>query len=452
MDFHLHHKVTSSPAESAALALSVGCDVNCGSAYVSLMLAHEQGLVTDEQITAACERLFATRYMLGMFADDCEYDKIPYTDCDTPEHAALAQQAAEKAMVLLRNDGLLPLDASKIRTVAVVGPNADSVAALEGNYNGTSSRYVTLLAGIRAYCEAKGIRVLYSQGCDLFKEHVPGLGAKNDRIAEAKAVAENADVVIACVGLDATLEGEEGDTGNAFASGDKIDLRLPESQRVLMKALEETGKPMVTVVCAGSSLNVPEGGAQILAWYPGQAGGTALSRILFGEVSPSGRLPVTFYEGVDDLPAFTDYAMAGRTYRYYEGKPLYPFGYGLSYTRFDVAKTSVDAKGRAATATVTNASGMDGETVVQVYVRAKDSRWAEPNAHLAGFARVRLAAGETKEVRVPLGETAFTVVTDAGERVTPEGAFDVYVGLVQPDERSVELTGQRPEHHCVTLI
>ena len=253
------------------------------------------------------------------------------------------------------------------------------------------------------------------------------------------------------MGLDATLEGEEGDTGNAFASGDKVDLRLPESQRTLLAALGETGKPMVTVVCAGSAMNVPEGNAQIMAWYPGQAGGTALARILFGEVNPSGKLPVTFYEGVEDLPAFTDYAMAGRTYRYYAGKPLYPFGYGLGYTRFDVTDTGVDAPAREATATVTNAGEMDGETVVQVYVRAKESRWAEPNAHLAGFARVRLAAGETKKVRVALGKNAFTVVTDEGARVTPEGAFDVYVGLTQPDERSVELTGQRPARHSVTL-
>ena len=450
-DFHLNHKVTSSPAESAAMALAAGCDVNCGSAYVSLLLALEKGLVTDEQITAASARLVTTRYLLGMFADDCEYDRIPYAECDTAGHARLAQEAAEKAMVLLHNDGLLPLDAGKVRTIAVIGPNADSVTALEGNYNGTSSRYVTMLAGIRAYAEAKGIRVLYSVGCDLFKEHVPGLGAKNDRIAEAQACAENADVVVACVGLDASLEGEEGDAYNAAAAGDKLDLLLPQSQRILLDALQKTGKPLVTVVCGGSSLNVPRGNAQLFAWYPGQAGGTALARILFGEVSPSGRLPVTFYEGTDDLPAFTDYAMAGRTYRYYAGKPLYPFGYGLGYARFEVADTAVDAGARTAEATVTNASGMDAETVVQVYVRARESRWAEPNAHLAGFARVRLAAGETKRVRVALGENAFTVVTEEGERVAAQGACDVYVGLFQPDERSAELTGQRPAHHSVTL-
>ncbi len=449
-DIHLHHHVTSSPAESAALAIGAGCDVNCGTAYVSLTLALEKGMVTEEQITRACERLFTTRYLLGMFADDCEYDAIPYTACDTKEGDALALRAAEKAMVLLRNDGVLPLS-QRVRTLAVVGPNADSVTALEGNYNGTSSRYVTLLAGLRAACEARGIRVLYSEGCHLFKEHVSGLGGKDDRIAEAVSCAENADVVIACVGLDGSLEGEEGDAYNAAAAGDKLDLRVPQSQRTLLAALEATGKPMVTVLCGGSALNVPEGNAQLMAWYPGQAGGTALARILFGEVSPSGKLPVTFYEDTDDLPAFSDYAMAGRTYRYYAGKPLYPFGFGLSYTRFTAGDARVDAAARAAEATVTNAGDRDGETVVQVYVRAKDSADAEPNAHLAGFARVALRAGESKRVRVTLGENAFTVVTDAGERVTPGGRYDVYVGLSQPDERSCELLGARPEHLEIAL-
>ena len=449
-DIHIHHKVTSTPAESAALALGAGCDVNCGTAYVSMLLALEQGLVSDAQITTACERLFTTRYMLGLFADDCEYDAIPYAECDTAQNAALAQAAAEKSMVLLRNDGILPLDAGKIRTVAVIGPNADSVLALEGNYNGVSSRYVTMLAGIRTYCEARGIRVLYSEGCHMFKDRISGLAMADDRLAEATICAENADVVIACVGLDASLEGEEGDTYNGSAAGDKLDLMLPPSQRKLMEALEATGKPLVTVIAAGSALNVPQGNAQLLAWYPGQAGGTALARILFGEVSPSGRLPVTFYAGTDDLPAFTDYAMAGRTYRYYAGKPLYPFGFGLSYTRFEVTDTAVDAAQFAAEATVTNAGDRDGETVVQVYVHV-DSPLAEPNARLAGFARVALGAGQSARVRVALDHRAFTVVTEAGERVTPGGKADVYVGLFQPDARSAELTGQRSAHHSVMV-
>ena len=449
-DIHINHKVTSSPAESAALAVNAGCDVNCGTAYVSMLLAMEQGLVDEATITAACERLFTTRCMLGLFADDNEYDSIPFTACDTPEHNAVAQSAAEKSMVLLRNDGVLPLDAGKIKTVAVVGPNADSVLALEGNYNGVSSRFVTMLAGIRAYCEARGIRVVYSEGCHMFRDRVEPLGEPGDRIAEAVACAESADVVIVCVGLDASLEGEEGDTYNATAAGDKLDLLLPESQRRLMKALSETGKPLVTVIAAGSALNVAEGNAQLLAWYPGQAGGTALARILFGEVSPSGRLPVTFYVDDSDLPPFSDYAMAGRTYRYYAGKPLYPFGYGLSYTRFAVFDTAVDAANMTAQATVTNAGGMDGETVVQVYGHV-DSPLAEPNPRLIGFARVNLAAGETKRVRVKLDKNAFTVVDEDGERLTPGGKCDVYVGLYQPDARSAELTGMHSAKHTVTL-
>ena len=452
-DIHIHHKVTSSPAESAAIALKAGCDVNCGTAYVSMLLALEKGLVTEEEITTACERLFTTRYMLGMFADDCEYNAIPYAACDTPQNASLAQQAAEKSMVLLRNDGVLPLDAKSIHTVAVIGPNAENIAALEGNYNGISSRYVTALAGIRAYCEARGIRVLYSEGCHLFKDRVNRQSMMaDDRMAEAIACAAAADVVIACVGLDPTLEGEEGDAFNADAAGDKNDLLLPESQRKLLAALQKTGKPLINVIFAGSALNVPEGNAQLLAWYPGQAGGAVIARILFGEVSPSGRLPVTFYEGTDDLPAFCDYSMIGRTYRYYTGKPLYPFGYGLSYAKFSVCDTAVDAEKGYAQATVSNDGGMDAETVVQVYVRSKESQWAEPNPHLSGFARVALKAGEKARVRVKLDPRAFTVVTGAGERVTPGGAYDVYVGLYQPDERSAELTGQRPQHHTVKIV
>ena len=220
-DFHTHHGVTSTAPESAALALQNGCDLNCGVTYLHLLQAYQDGLVTEEQITLACTRLFTTRIMLGLFADDCEYDAIPYAACDTDEHNALALRAAEKSMVLLKNNGVLPLNADTIRTLAVIGPNADSIPALEGNYSGVSSRYVTFLEGLRAYCAERGIRVLYSQGCHLYKDRVQNLGQADDRLAEAAMCAENADAVIACVGLDATLEGEEGDTGNEYSSGDK---------------------------------------------------------------------------------------------------------------------------------------------------------------------------------------------------------------------------------------
>ena len=439
-DFHENHKVTATAPESAALAIKNGCDLNCGNTYLHMMEAVQEGLVTEDQITLACERLFTTRFLLGMFADDCEYDRIPVTDTDTDDHDRLALKAAEKSMVLLENDGTLPLDPQKVRTIAVVGPNADSVMALEGNYNGTSSRYVTFLGGLRAYAAKHGIRVLYSLGCHLFKDRTSNLAQADDRLAEAAMYAETADVTIACVGLDAGLEGEEGDTGNEYFSGDKIDLLIPESQRKLLKTLEKSAKRLVTVIAAGSNLNVPEGNAKVFAWYPGQAGGTALAELLFGEKDFSGRLPLTFYKDVKDLPDFEDYAMTNRTYRYFTGEPLYPFGYGLSYTSFSIN----DAKAGEGTVSmeISNTGDRDSETVLQVYV-ACDSPFAPVHPRLCGFRRVALKSGETKCFEVTLDPNTDTVIDEAGERRKAEH-YTLFAGMSQPDELSVRLTGIRP--------
>ena len=439
-DFHENHKVTDTAPESAALAIKNGCDLNCGNTYLHMMEALQEGLVTEENITTACERLFTTRYLLGLFDDDCEYNSIPVTDADTDEHDEMALRAAEKSMVLLENDGTLPLDTSSVKTVAVIGPNADSIPALEGNYNGTSSRYVTFLEGIRSYCRDHGIRVLYSLGCHLYKDRTSNLAQADDRLAEAMMYAEQADVTIACVGLDATLEGEEGDTGNEYYSGDKNDLLIPESQRKLLKVLEKSSKKLVTVIAAGSSLNVPEGGAKVFAWYPGQAGGTALARILFGEVNPSGHLPVTFYRGVNDLPAFEDYSMKERTYRYFTGEVLYPFGFGLSYTSWNIS--GARKNGEQVTAEIENTGTMDGETVVQVYVRC-DSPDAPVHPRLCGFARISVPAGEKKTVILTLDKLTDTVVNEQGNR-EKAGKMTLYVGLSQPDEKSVGMCGVKP--------
>ncbi|MBR6966032.1 MAG: glycoside hydrolase family 3 C-terminal domain-containing protein [Clostridia bacterium] len=439
-DFHVNHKVTDTAPESAALALKNGCDLNCGNTYLHLLEALQEGLVTEDQITAACIRLFTTRYLLGLFDEKCEYNRIPVTEVDTDEHHALALKAAENSMVLLENDGTLPLDASGIRSVAVIGPNADSIPALEGNYNGTSSRYVTFLAGIRTWCEARGIRVFYSLGCHLFKDRTSGLAQADDRLAEAAMYAEQADVTIACVGLDAGLEGEEGDTGNEYFSGDKKDLLIPESQRKLLKTLEKSAKKLVTVIAAGSSLNIPEGNAKIFAWYPGQAGGTALARLLFGEKNPSGHLPLTFYREAEDLPAFEDYSMKERTYRYFTGEVLYPFGFGLSYTTWALSDAGKE-EGKIRVK-VSNTGKMDGDAVVQVYVKC-DSPFAPAFPRLCGFARIHAAAGETVDAEVPLDKLTFTVVNDRGERI-PAGKAALFIGMSQPDEKSVRLTGVTP--------
>ena len=436
-DFHTNHKVTDTAPESAALALKNGCDLNCGNTYLHMMEALQEGLVTEDQITDACIRLFTTRYLLGLFDKDCEYNRIPVTANDTDEHDALALKAAEKSMVLLYNDGLLPLDPDKIKTIAVIGPNADSVAALEGNYNGTSSRYVTFLSGLRTYCRNHGIRVFYSLGSHLFKDRTSGLAQADDRLAEAAMYAEQADVTIACVGLDAGLEGEEGDTGNEYFSGDKKDLLIPESQRKLLTVMEKSARKLVTVITAGSSLCVPEGNAGIFTWYPGQAGGTALAELIFGEKNPSGHLPVTFYRDIHDLPPFEDYHMTGRTYRYFTGDVLYPFGFGLSYTSWMLS--APEKKDGLIYVSISNTGKMDGDAVVQVYVGCA-SNDAPPRPRLCGFSRVSVPAGETRRISVRLDKLTDTVVNDEGERIHTDH-MTFHIGMSQPDEKSVRMTG-----------
>ena len=439
-DFHTNHKVTSTAPESAALAIRNGCDLNCGNTYLHILEALQEGLITEKHITDACERLFTTRFMLGLFSEDCEYDHIPVTANDTDEHAALALEAAEKSMVMLENDGALPLDSSEIRTIAVIGPNADSIPALEGNYNGTSSRYVTFLEGIRRYGEQHGIRILYSLGCHLYKDRTSGLAQADDRLAEASMYAEKADVTIACVGLDAGLEGEEGDTGNEYFSGDKKDLLIPESQRRLLQILDKSAKKLITVIAAGSSLNISGGNAKIFAWYPGQAGGTALAELLFGEKNFSGHLPLTFYQDVNDLPAFEDYSMKNRTYRYFTGKPLYPFGYGLSYTNFELLQA--EQEDSSVKAVIKNTGKRSGEALIQVYISC-ESPYAPPNPRLCGFGHVFLEPGEKKSVLMPLDPLKDTVINEYGERILTEH-YTLYVGLSQPDENSVRMSGSKP--------
>ena len=450
-DFHEGHMVTQTPAQSAALAMEMGCDLNCGNTYLHLMSAYEQGLVTEEQITRSAERLFTTRYLLGILGEGSEFDAIPYEVVECDEHLALAQEAARKSCVLLKNDGLLPLDADKVGTIGVIGPNANSRIALIGNYHGTASRYTTVLEGIQDAMAGKG-RVLYSEGCHLYKDRLEHLAWEDDRISEAVIVAKRSNVVVLVLGLDETLEGEEGDTGNSNASGDKYDLRLPESQRILLGKVLEVGKPTVVLLMAGSSIDVSlaeeKANAILLTWYPGAGGGKTVADILFGEVSPSGKLPVTFYHNsaLEEMPEFTDYSMANRTYRYYTGTPLYPFGYGLTYG--DVAVTGLTADREAACVTVEN-RGRTTEDVVQLYLRDNDSPDAPANPILCGFLRVSLEAGETKQVQIPMDPKAFTVVNAAGQRIPGSGSWTLYAGLGQPDKRTAELTGKRAL--CVEL-
>ena len=436
-DFHTNHGVTKSAPESAALALKTGCDLNCGNTYLHLLIALNEGLITEEDLRKACVKLMRTRMRLGMFDKSTEYDGLDYEIVGCDEHKRFSLECSERSMVLLKNNGILPLDGSKYKSIGVIGPNADSVPALEGNYNGRADEYITFLSGIR---EAFDGRVYFSVGSHLYKDRCMQLGLPDDRISEAEIVAEHSDVVVLCVGLDATIEGEEGDTGNEFSSGDKNDLRLPESQRKLINAVVAKGKPVIIVTAAGSAINVEaDCDALIHAWYPGQFGGRALANIIFGKVSPSGKLPVTFYEDASRLPDFSDYSLKDRTYRYAKGNILYPFGFGLTYSETECSGLTFE--NGVASVKITNTGIRATEDVVQFYIKAYSEN-AVPNHSLCGFKRVALDAGESETVQVTVPERAFMAVNEKGEWVKEGSEFTLYAGTSQPDELSAKLTGK----------
>lgn len=451
-DFYMSHHVTPNARQSAVLAVTNGCDVNCGEVFLNLIQAVREGLIGEDKITQACERLFTTRIKLGLFEKPGKvpYDKITYSVVDSPAMKALDLDAARRCLTLLKNDGLLPLDKRKIKTLGVIGPNADNRRALVGNYEGTASRYETVLEGLEDYLGDE-VRVVYSQGCHLFKDRAEHLGQANDRLSEVKAVCAESDAVVVVLGLDPSLEGEEGDQGNAYASGDKKDLSLPGLQGPILKAAVDSGKPVVLVVLSGSALaldwaqeNVP---AILLGWYPGARGGTAIAQTLFGDSCPEGRLPVTFYRADQALPDFTDYSMKGRTYRYLDSEPLYPFGYGLSYTTFVIDREALSSQeitmsGLTVTCRVKNTGAYASRVPVQVYVKA--CRSGVPNAQLKGLKKVALAPGEEKEVTIALPPTAFGLYDAAGVLRVEQGDYDVFVGQSQPDERSRALLGTAP--------
>ena len=452
-DFYMGHHVTATALESVVLAVENGCDINCGNIFIYLTQAVREGKISEDKITQACERLFATRMKLGLF-DDAEkvpFNRISYEEVDSAGMRELNLKVAEKTLVLLKNDNnILPLKKEALKTVGVIGPNANNRKALMGNYEGTSSRYITVLEGLQDYLGDE-VRVLASEGCHLHKDRIGSLGRPNDRISEVKAICKASDVIIACLGLDAGLEGEEGDEGNEFASGDKPDLNLPGLQEELLKTVCESGKPVILVLMSGSALainyaveNVP---AIIQAWYPGGQGGKAIARTIFGEHSPEGKLPVTFYRDIKDLPEFTNYSMKDRTYRYFKGEPLYPFGYGLSYSSFAISDVSVSCeeiteKGIDVKCRVKNTGSMRAGETIQVYIKA--DRENTPNAQLKALKKVSLQPEEELDVALNLSPNAFSLCDEQGIRRVEEGSYHIFIGDSQPDARSVELTGKKP--------
>lgn len=356
--------------------------MNIGESYRRLPEAYARGLVSEETITRAAERLFETRFRLGMFDEECPYNAIPYDIVDCEAHRALNLKMAEEGIVLLKNNGILPLNAQK--TVAVIGPRADDLDVLVGNYHGTPSYYTTPLRGIQEVCTG---RVLYAKGCSplgIYDVH------REPPLREAILCAQLADVVILCVGLDPSIEGEECDAPNSACMGDRADLELPAAQRKLIEEIVAVGKPTVLVNISGSCVNLSYADrhcdAVLQQFYPGAEGGRALARILFGLTSPSGRLPVTFYRSVDDLPPFEDYSMENRTYKFFKGTPVYEFGHGLTYS--EIQETPLDAQ----TVEVWNQGPYDTNYTVLRYEYL-------PHKSLCDFKKIFIKAGERITVK-----------------------------------------------------
>jgi len=463
-DFHLHHKVTEDAVATAALALNSGCELNCGNILDPYLIeAVQNQLVPMDVVDSAVTRLLAIRSMLGILDARSEYDDIPVTVIGKKEYAHLAEEAAQRSLVLLKNDGILPIDPDRYATIGVIGPNADNRTALMGNYHGTSGRMVTVLQGIEQRFSTK--QILFSEGCHLFLDRTEHLAQPKDRFSEALAIAEASDIVFMVAGLDTTLEGEQGDVGNSYGSGDKPDLSLPGDQLELLQAVYQTGTPTVLIVLTGSVVDLTWAEEHlpgiILAWYPGEAGGRAVASLLAGEVNPEGKLPVTWYRESSDLPDFRDYAMKGRTYRYAEIDPLYPFGYGLSYSSYQIDQLTVEPSSGCTptpvcSVRVQNIGDRSGATTVQWYARMENrSAHRQPRWSLIGFKRVCLEPGEEQLVSLALEHQMFSWFDDEGEERIATGPYTLYVGDQQPDQRSTRLTGKIVDSvvvHCDELF
>jgi len=456
-DIYAYHQVVDTPEEAAALAVNRGCDLNCGRVYESIKIAVEKGLIEEETIDKSVRRLMKTRFKLGMFdpEEDVPFNKIPYGANDSKENRELARETARQSIVMLKNeDSILPLNKEELNSIAVIGPNADSQSVLIGNYSGKASKYVTLVDGIHNAVN-DNTRVYYAEGCDLRTTEPSFWGNQPDAgFAEAVTAAEKSDVVVLCLGISPELEGEEGAVANSDGGGDKIDLKLPGMQEELLAAVAETGKPIVAVITNGSPVelnSVDEMADAVLeAWYPGQEGGNAVAEILFGNYNPSAKLPVSFVRAMDQLPEFTDYSMQNRTYRFMESDPLYPFGFGLSYTDFEYSDLELskpefesDYSGEIKVkAKIKNTGDTAGKETAQLYLKDLEASVPVPKYELRGVKAVEIAPGEVKEAEFNLTPRDFALIDNDGQAVLEAGKFKVFVGGSQPDQYSQELTGQ----------
>ena len=442
-DFHLHHKITDTPQESAAMAVINGCDLNCGNTYPRLLAAHKEGLITEEQIDIALKRLFTERFKLGMFDDP---EKVPYTKispsvvaCD--EHRQLSLEMARESIVLLKNENnILPLKKDTLKSIAVIGPNAMDPMALLANYYGYPKSMITPFEGI-LNAVSPGTQVTWDPGC----KHIGNEPLSETSLGWSLA---DSDIIVAVLGLSPTFEGEEAEEANSDGGGDRNSIAYPEVQQKLLEYLYNTGKPVVLVLMGGSAIdiswakeNIP---AIMMAWYPGEKGGQAIADVLFGDYNPAGRLPVTFYAGDEQLPDFCDYNMINRTYRFFEDKPAYEFGYGLSYTTFEygpitLSKTCIQPdESVQVQVDVTNTGSLAGDEVVQLYVKDVECSFPVPRHHLEGFERIHLKPGQTTTVGFELSSENLAAYNDQGEPIVESGEFIISIGGGQPNDPEVK--------------
>ena len=447
-DIYKGHKLVADKVHAAALALQRGVNLNCGDTYLALIDAVKQGLVTEHEVDSSLAILLRTRFKLGMFDPkaDNPYSRIPVSVINSPEHRALARTVAQQSLVLLKNDGALPLR-NDLKTYYVTGPNAAATDVLMGNYYGVNPNLVTILEGMASHVRP-GSQLGYKQGILLDRDNV-------NPIDWTTGDARNADVAVVVLGISGLLEGEEGESLASPTKGDRLDYNLPKNQIDFLRKIKE-GNPhkVIAVITGGSPMNLAEvqelADAVLLVWYPGEEGGNAVADVLFGKVSPSGKLPVTSPRSLDQLPAFTDYSMKGRTYRYMDAEPLYPFGFGLSYTTFGFGHLTLSTEtlhpgaSLDASVTVTNKGKYAADEVVQLYLTHKGSGLPVPLYSLKGFHRIHLAPGEHRVVRFHLTPAELSLVNEDGKCVQPSDSITVSIGEADPSARSRELGAAEP--------
>jgi len=443
VDFYEGHKVCSNAVEASAMALKAGVNLNCGTVYPSLVDAVKQGLVKENEIDSSLAVLLKTRFKLGLFdpAGSSPYDKIPTSVIDCDQHRALAKEAALKSMVLLKNNGVLPLK-NNLSKYYITGPNATSVESLLGNYHGANGRMTTYMEGIVAAVDPAS-QAQYRPGTLLAQDNVNQI----DWVV-GDAIQSSATIVV--LGINGYLEGEEGESLLSSFAGDRLDYNLPKNQISFLRKLRKNNpSPVIAVITGGSPINLAEvmelADAVIFSWYAGEEGGNALADILFGKVSPSGKLPITFPKSYDQLPAYEDYNMAGRTYRYMEQEPQFPFGFGLTYSSFSFSEPSVSSGAikagksvKIATA-VTNSGNVASENVVQLYVSRIDDTAQTPLFSLKGIERISLKPGESKQIHFEISSQMLESINDEGASVFEKGFYKIYIGTSLPTQRSLDL-------------